>query len=215
METVDPAEFRRLLDESPGEREVAAYLRDHPWIVFWTLCATGGHVKYVLSEFRLGTQYVADLVVLHAFSSTWKTFLVELEPADDPVFNKDGTPGRRLTIATRQVDDWRGLIEQNQDSVRRDLVRCAKQRDLLGCSPRSEPCNYTGNYLADPRTHIYFQYKIVIGRSSKLAPDICALMGRYRPNHNVELVSYDRLLGLAERRYGGAGGQAIVSANAV
>jgi len=206
METVDPAEFRRLLNESPGEREVAAYLRDHPGIVFWTLCATGGHDKYVFSEFPLGTQYVADLVVLHAFSSTWKTFLVELESADDPVFNKDGTPGKRLATATRQVDDWRGFIEQNQDLVRRDLVRCAKQRDRLGYSHKSEPCNYTGDNLADPRTRIHFEYKIVIGRSSTLAPNIRALMGRYRPNHNVELISYDRLLDLAERRYGSTEG---------
>jgi hypothetical protein len=147
-----------------------------------------------------------DLVVLHAFSSTWKAIFVELEPSDDSVFNKDGTPGKRLAIATRQVDDWRGFIEQNQDLVRRDLVRWAKQRDRLGYSSKDEPCNYTGDRLADPHTRIDFEYKIVIGRSSALAPETRILAGRYHTNRNVELISYDRFLGVAERRYGSADG---------
>ena len=192
------AEFQRLLDHSAAERNLAAHLRAHAWIMFWAMCATGGHDEYVLSEFPLGNEYVADFVVLQSYSYTWEIYFVELEAANDPVFNKDGTPGKRLAVATRQVDSWRAFIEQNSDLVRRDLVRYAKRRDRLGYSCSSEPCNYTGDYLADPRTRIQFKYRIVIGRSSKLSPEVRGLMGRYQQNH-VELMSYDRLLRVADR----------------
>lgn len=161
-------------------------------------------MRYVLPEFPLGSQFCADIVILNAYSGVWQAFFIELEPVDDPVFTKAGIPSNRLATAIRQVDDWRAYIQQNHDTVRRDLVRWAMERDTLRYSSKPEPFNYSGDYLADPRTRISIRYKVVIGRSSGLGREVRERMGRYTDQHDIELVSYDRLLRLAERRYGGA-----------
>jgi len=155
----------------------------------------------VFEEFPLGGAFLVDLVLLNSYSGAWEAHLIELEPVADPIFTKKRTPSERLAIAIRQIDDWRTYVEQNKEAVRRDLVRWAKRRDLLGYSGRGEPCNYSGDRLADPNTVILFRYHVVIGRSTKLVNLSRILAGQYSGNHWIEVVTYDRLLRLAEYRY--------------
>jgi hypothetical protein len=85
--------------------------------------------------------------------------------------------------------------------VRRDLVRLVKRSDRLGYSLRKDPSNYSGDRLADPESYLRFEFKVVIGRSSRMSAKERALMGRIHGRHSVEVVSYDRLLQLARARY--------------
>lgn len=108
-EHVDPREFRTLLERDGDERRLAAYLRQHPWITYWTFCTASGHDRCVLHEFPLGSRFKADVVILNSFSGCWEAYLIELEPANVTPFTKDGRPGRRLSAALRQVDDWKAF----------------------------------------------------------------------------------------------------------
>ncbi len=201
IETVDPSEMRDILESEKDERKIASYLRDNPRIVYWTLCPASGHTRYAFSEFPLGSEFKADFVLLNSYSGAWEAYFIELEPIDDQLFTKNRTPSQRLATAIRQIDDWHGYIERNLESVRRDLVRWVKKYDILGYSSTDNPCNGTGHYLADSNTVIWFKYAIVIGRSSMLNEEQRNLAGRYRNNHQAEVITYDRLLDLAERRY--------------
>lgn len=201
MERIDLAEFRAVL-ENPGERMASAYLRANPRVLYWTLCSTGGHDRYLFSEFAIGSQYVADVVILNSYSGAWEAYFIELEPAGDAVFTKAGTPTRRLAGALQQIDDWREYVDQNGDQLRRDFVRWAKSHDRLGYSSGANPSNYSGDRLADPKTVILFKYAVVIGRSSSMTVHARSLSGRHAKHHFVEILSYDRFLHLAERRYG-------------
>jgi len=79
-----------------------------------------------------------------------------------------------------------------------------KTKDRLGYSDKGEdPCNLSGDRLADPNTFVHFKFKIVIGRSSRLSEAQRHLVGRYAGHRHAELVTYDRLLRLAEYRYEG------------
>ena len=176
---MDPAKFRLLLERSSGEREIAAYLKAHPWIVYWTFCPSSGHDRYLLTEFPLGSQFCADMVILNAYSGVWETLFIELEPIYDRTFTKTGTPSKRLALAARLVGDWRAYMEQHLDAVRQDLVIWAKKRDRLHYSSREEPCNYTRDFLADPGTYIHLKYTILIGRSSLLNREDRVRKGRY------------------------------------
>lgn len=201
MESVDLDQFRAVLQD-PGERIAAAYFRDNPRILYWTICPASGHDRYVFFEFPLGSQFVADALILNSYSGAWEATLIEFEPVGDPVFTKGGTPSRRLAGALKQVEDWDEYIRHNGDLIRRDLVRWASRYDKLGYSEGEDPSNFSGDKLADSRSLILYKYAIVIGRSSNMPQDRRWLAGRSARHHTSEIISYDRFLRLAERRYG-------------
>jgi hypothetical protein len=203
-ESVDVNEFRRVLSESRDERTAVEFLKSAPWVPYWTFCSTGGHDRYAIFEFPLGCAHKCDLLLLNSYSGYWEALFVEFEAVVDRVFTKAGVPSKRLAIAQRQVDDWNAYITQHREVVRADMVRYAKRKDRLKYSARTgEPSNFGGDRLSDPTTHINFKFKIVIGRSSSLSPEARQLAGRYLADRSAELVTYDRLLHLAERRYEG------------
>jgi hypothetical protein len=202
VEAVDVEQLRRILATDPSERSVVAYMQSAPWIPYWTFCASSGHDRYAIFEFPLGNAYKCDLLLLNSYSGSWEALFIEFEPVGDRVFTKAGVPTKRLAAAQKQVDEWSTFIERNRELVRADMVRYAKAKDRLLYSVRKgEPSNMSGQRLADPTTYIVIRYKIVIGRSSVMSPEALALAGRYRSSRNAEVVSYDRLLHLAERRY--------------
>jgi hypothetical protein len=200
-----PLKLEKTLRSCPGERTIAAYLRRHPHLVYWTFSPLGGHDRYILTEFPLGNQFKVDFVVINSHSGAWIVNFIELEPVSDRIFNKDRTPSRRLAIAIRQIDDWRIYLKSNESQVRADLVRWVKTRDILGYSSRGkEPCNYSGDQLADPRSVILAEFSVIIGRSTKLDAERRSLLGHYSLNHDIAVITYDRFIELAMKRYGEA-----------
>lgn len=200
-EEVNPLEFERILNSSVNERSAAAYLKLAPWIPYWTLCALGGHCRYALPEFPLGAEWKVDLLILNSYSGAWEAHFIEFEPVGDKILTRKRTPTKTFAIAIRQIDDWRRYFERNRNVVRADMVRLATKNDKLGYDTDVEPCNYSGDRLLDPSTVILDHYHIVIGRSTVLSPETRQLMGRYLPDHGVQVVSYDRFLQLTKRRY--------------
>jgi Domain of unknown function (DUF4263) len=203
-EKVSVAEFRRILDEAPDERTLTEYLKNAPRIPYWTFCKAGGHDRYAIPEFPLSNLYKADLLLLNSYSGAWEAIFVEFESADDPVFTKNGVPSKRLAIAQRQIDEWRAFNQRYPDLVRAEMVRSAKRSDCLGYSDKDdEPMNDSGDRLADPGSFFHWHYRIVIGRRSTLTKEKRDLLGRYANGHDVEIVTYDRLLRVAEHLYEG------------
>jgi hypothetical protein len=202
QENVDVGHLRTILATTTGEREITEYLKRNPWIAYWTICPASGHDRFAIYEFPLGSSFKCDLLLLNSYSGVWEAIFVEFEPVDDPVFTKKHIPSKCLAIAQRQIDDWRNYVEDNKDHIRKDLVRFAKKFDKLGYScRREEPSNYSGNRLSDPNSYLEFKFKIIIGRSSQLSPEVRRLMGRSHGHYDLEIISYDRLLYLAEMRY--------------
>lgn len=204
-ENVNPAALRRLLDSQATERQLHSYIRRHPWVLYWTLCTAAGHSRYVLPSFPLGARYKTDFTILNSYSGAFEVYFIELEPATDRIFTRTGNPSRRLATAIKQIDDWRAFFEFNHAHVRSTLVDWARRKDVLGYHPNSEPFNYSGQHLHDPATPLLDHYLVVIGRSSAQSRDIQHLAGRFGRGHRAEVMSYDRILHLAERRYSGKG----------
>jgi antiviral defense system Shedu protein SduA len=177
------------------------YLRHNPWVLYWTLCSAGGHSRYVLPGFPLGARYKTDFALVNSYSGAFEVFFVELEPPGDCAFTRAGNPSKRLAGAIKQVDDWRAFFELYQHEVRVTLVSWTKRKDVLGYHPKSEPFNYAGQRLSDPEAPLLDKYLIVIGRSGHQSAETRHRAGRFGRGHSVEVVSYDRLLGLAQRRY--------------
>lgn len=194
-------EYPSLLDSTSGEREVSEHLRKCPQLLYWSLCRSSGHDRYVFREFPLGSSFKADFVVLNSYSGVWELFFVELEPVDSPLFTKAGVASKRLAGAIKQVDDWRRYFDENKAQLRADLVRWAKARDLLGYSSREEPSNFSGNRLADAATYLEARYVIIVGRRESFGPEEARRKAEYRTTHSVEIISYDRISDVVNSRY--------------
>lgn len=198
---VDPASFEALLDNTKGEREISAFLGDHPHVLYWTLCRGAGHSRFVFREFPFGSSYVADFAVVNSYSGVWEVFFVELEPVDSKLFTKAGVPTNRVAGAIKQIDDWRMYLEGNKAGVRADLVRWAKNKDLLGYSDGKDPCNYSNNRLSDPTTVLIDRYWMFAGRRNLTPSDDLARKATFSPGRHIEIATYDRMLDLVRMRY--------------
>jgi hypothetical protein len=148
-------EFQALLDGS--EADLQQFLEGHPELLspthiqMWRKVKLGDHVTDLV--FREPTDYV----------------LVELEAPSRPLFRRDGHQTQELTHAIGQVQDWLRYIEENLDTVRREL-------DLQSIS--SQP-----------------QCLVVIGRSRTLADrDRKKLATIQRTHPKVRIVTYDDVL---------------------
>ncbi|RYD56704.1 MAG: DUF4263 domain-containing protein [Sphingobacteriales bacterium] len=190
-------ELERILSESKGERAASAFLSQHPNIVRWAVCWTGGHNAFVLKEFPFGSQFKADFVVATSYSGVWEVHLIELEPHDDKVITKDGLPSNRLNKAITQIKDWQEYIKQNPVSFRQDLANWCTKRDLLGFQELgSVPINNTGDYLSAPDTHIRLKYYIFIGSRANIDKEQRKRMNQFS-DHPLTIFTYGRIFDIA------------------
>jgi hypothetical protein len=190
----------RIINSTAGERGVLRFLAKHPDIVYWAFYRPAGHGVYVVKEFPFGSHYKADFVVPMASSGMWEVHLIELEPPNDKVINKDGTPSHRFNKAISQIHDWESYIAENLYSFRKDLSDWCVKHDLLGLPGGSgPPRNFTGNYLKDSDTHIWFYYYIVIGRRELIKEEQRRRMNQImRGNRNLKVYTYGMLLDVAK-----------------
>lgn len=201
VDNVDPEDLNEILDKKAGERDISSFLKKNPDLVYWTFCRTGGHVNYVFSEFTIGNQFKADLVVLHTHSGGFEAHFIELEPVRDTIFNKNNTPSKKLAIAIRQIDDWKEYIKTNEWNLRKDLVRWAIKKDLLNKKDKDhDPSNYAKEILTDPSVGLFFTFYIIIGLRKNLTKEKRLLKNRYRENHGIDIGSYDRFVDTAMTR---------------
>ncbi len=191
-------QLQTILENSSGERKVIKFLARHPDIVRWAFCRTGGHSTYVVKEYPFGSRYHADFVVPMSYSGAWDVHMVELEPIDDRVINKDGTPSKRLNKAISQINDWADYIKKNPYQVRQDLSDWCVKHDLLGIHGKyGPPSNYTGDDLRDPETYICYKYHIVIGRREKIDKEKRKKMNQYSGSMSIDICTYGRFVDIA------------------
>jgi hypothetical protein len=150
------AEFKTLLDSNPEREQVLqTFLQRHPIL----LCPT--YVQ-MWPKLPLGSN-ITDFVFCNA---TREYLLVELERSTLPLFRKDGHPTADFTHAQGQILDWKRYLEDNLQTVQREL-------GLTGIS-----ANPTG--------------LIVIGRSSSLqAIDRRKLQTMMNGNPQLRIMTYD------------------------
>jgi Shedu protein SduA, C-terminal len=181
------------------ERDAHAALKMRPRVL-WLAFSHGWHENIVLSEFRFGTEFRADFLLLSAHSGAWHATFIELEPPSARLYLKDGTESVLLRRALRQVKDWANWLRKNDSSFRQDLRRALEEAAKKDRDIETNPSNYSGNHLLDPRTVVCDHYVIVIGRRQQLTP-----MDQERRStesihtQGLEIATYDRLLDLARK----------------
>lgn len=181
-----------------GERAATKFLKEHPEVVVYKFCMSGGHSKYVLNEFPLGSRYRADFVIPFSYSGVWEVHFVELENTDDTVITKEGKPSQRLNSAISQINDWSDYIERNRVSVQKDLSDWCMKKDLLKWHQNEHPpSNLTSDYLHDPETYVDFRFHIIIGRRDNISKEKRRKMNQYSRNTIIKVGTYDCFIDIA------------------
>ncbi|MDO9443665.1 MAG: DUF4263 domain-containing protein [Beijerinckiaceae bacterium] len=115
--SADVAMLAEAVDSARVERDMQAYLQQHPEMLIHHL--GGGHGRWVIPQARLGAQHVTDFIIGDADSLGRHWTAVELEGPQRPMLTKAGDPSQFLWHAIRQIIDWRVWIELNRDYAAR------------------------------------------------------------------------------------------------
>jgi len=163
-------QLESVLDGAGDERPIQSFLENNPALL--GMLAQRSE-RYVLSQKRLGSQFVPDFVVGDVDSLGIHWFVVELEAPNVPVYLKDGsTLGAQARKGVKQIDDWREWLVSN--------VAYARQ------SPSDN-----GLGLFDIRGDA--QALVLVGRRSSLITKNEAARQQLR-SHGIHVHTYDWLL---------------------
>lgn len=190
-------ELKNLL-EQPGltERQVHALLKSHLDLIIGSFATSWNYAK-AFSEVEFGSEFRADFVVLCANSGYWTAHVVELKSPLANLYDKKGDKSADLRRVERQIAQRAEWRRQNEQRFREVLANLVSDEDPAFCSSASVHVAARSELL-DPRTVVYIEGHIVIGRSSKLTPEQRALrrQNEYTKGQwgSPELLTYDRIL---------------------
>jgi hypothetical protein len=193
--------FVEALNQAKGEREIHAFLKKDPLLVWATFMNCGGHSDYVIPEFSLSGKYYADFVVMQSFSGGWNIAFIELEPVDENPFIKDGSPSKRLRGAVKQINDWHDFERDEGASLRSHLAEAAWRYDTLYPERNLAREPWCAKLpLRDPKTYLCCKYYIVMGRRSHFNEELIHVKSKFARHHNnAEILTYDRFIEAAEK----------------
>ncbi len=150
------AEFKGLLDSNPGREQILqVFLQSNPVLLYPT------HVR-MWPKLPLGAT-ITDFVFRDA---NQEYLLVELERSTLPLFRQDGHATADLTHAHGQIIDWKRYLEDNLQTVQREL-------GLTGITPNPSAL-------------------LVMGRSQSLLPrDRRKLQTMTNESPKLRIMTYD------------------------
>jgi len=178
------------------EGPISSFLKLHPLILSHTVKGFA-FSRLVSPEFRFGTDFRADFVLLGPYSGGCDIHFVELEPPGAALFTKRGRPAKRLNEALSQVNDWKRYIEKHRDAVLHELSKHVQKHELVFDYHESEPTCNGGWHLYHPEIWLHWHYSIIIGRRSELSMREQGLKASFSNTNGVEIITYDRLLDAA------------------
>ncbi len=173
--------YRAVLETANDERPLQKHLALHPILLVQHL--GGGHGRWVLSQKRLGAEYVTDFVIGERSSSGFEWQFVELQSPRGQLFvPSSGRQSKQLDEGLRQINEWRRWLAANRDYARR---------------PRDQNGLGLVNVSADDPG------LLLIGRETDLTPTDRDRRRQLAAKLNVNIRTYDWLVRRAEARLQG------------
>ncbi len=192
------ASLTAALEAAENERQLQPFLKKHPLLVRNALNVWAWNYVEVFPEFRCGPDFRADFLIVSADSGSWHAVFVELKSHRDRLFTKAGVPSRALAIGLRQLDDWERWVQRQDAMFREHLSTLLAPRCVPAQCSRGDRHMTATTEVRDPRTVIWFRFKLLMGRRHELTDEDQDRRGSYHVKDR-ELVTYDRLLDYARR----------------
>lgn len=160
-------EIKRLIQNN-GMYHIPASLISHYWF--------GHHSTYVFKEFKLGTSYTADYVLVGRASGGHQFIFIECESLYGRITIEDGSFGDAITKGIRQVNDWKAYIAANYSSLYEEF-RKHTSKSLPEEFSRFDPTR--------------FNYIVIAGRRTNFNERTYRLARQSEHDTNVAILHYD------------------------
>ena len=184
------------LVKARNERELQPFLKQYPLLIRNALNVWAWNYVDVLPEFRFGSDFRADFLILSADSGSWHATLVELKSHRSRLFTKQGLPSRSLNTALRQLDDWELWLRRYENLFRASLSKHFESKKVIAfCSP-ADRHRMAETEITDPRTRLDLKYRILMGRRNELDIEDQERRGLLSAKGR-DIVTYDRLIDVA------------------
>jgi hypothetical protein len=174
----DVEAYCKVLDEATDEKPLQKHFANNPLLLIQHL--RGGHGRWVLSQKRLGSEYVPDFVVGEKSSSGFEWQFVELQSPRARLFvPSSGRYSPQFDEGIKQIQEWRRWLDDN-----RQYARNPKSRNGLGLTDVSG---------RDPGL-------LLIGREVDLDENDRQRRRQLDRDLNIRIHTYDWLIREAETR---------------
>lgn len=139
----------------------------------------GHHEAALFKEFPLGSNFVADYLLVGRASGGWQFIFVEFENPYGRITLQDGNFGETIRKGINQIDEWKPFIEGYYSTISAEFEKYTSQ-DL--------PREFTR--FDTTRMH----YVVVAGRRTDYNETTRQLQRRCERERNIKLLHYDNLL---------------------
>jgi Domain of unknown function (DUF4263) len=118
--------LRAVIETAKDERPIQRHLARNPHLLVQHM--GGGHGRWVLSQKRLGSEYVPDFVMAERSTGGFEWQFVELQSPRERLFvASSGRQSRHLDEGIRQIFEWRRWLGNNFNYAQR-----SRSKDGLG-----------------------------------------------------------------------------------
>ena len=182
--------LRILDDPDAGEREILNFVRDNEYYflvgsLFRRFCF-GHHEAFLFREFPLGTEHVADYLLVGKNSGGYEFVFVEFESPRGAITTRTGDFGDAIRKGINQAKDWNRWLDANFPTLHTRFERA------LGRHRPDLPKEF---YKSDrSRRH----YVVVAGRRADYNEKTYALRRELAKENGILLQHYDNLADLTE-----------------
>jgi len=184
-------QFKKIaLNEDATERKASAFLKKYPYVIIQLFNRSWNFYR-IFPEFRMGSDFRADFVIISADSGAWHGQFVELEGPNDSPYTKSGAPSTKLNLAIQQTKDWQDFIYAQKANLMHEFAKLIKplkspaQNNLMGHGVLADV------ELEHPNTLIDFDYYVIIGNSQNFTDSDRKAHKHYSTGDGV--VTYDRV----------------------
>jgi hypothetical protein len=159
--------LKNMLVTSQDERSWQNFLNNNPEPVGWLFAMGISPATLVRPQFRLGSDFVVDFMIVDTPQWTQVT-LVEIESPASQAFKPDGKHGPKLVEAVAQTVAWKSWARNEFGTFRKEVVKAILELDNFG----SYEALYKGRVLPNIAAgNFSVVTAIVIGRRNELHPN--------------------------------------------
>lgn len=175
----EAATFSRALSKSRSEQDFQRYIKkNRKWFIPGSIFLDynfGHHDAYLFPEQKIGTDYIADYMLIGKNSDGYSIVLVEFEDANtDFILKSSNSEAESVRKGITQIRDWKRWMDSNKDFFMKD-------------------CGLHKFGIDIPTSRIY--YYLVVSRREYMDERATELRSQiaYEMN-NLKIVSFDRLV---------------------
>jgi hypothetical protein len=188
-------DFKILFDDTnTKEQDILNFIRDRgAYHIIGSIQKEnynfGHHGTFIFPEFKLGSSYEADYLILGKNSDGFHLVFVELQNPYGKIVISNGDEGEEIRKGLNQVDDWDRWIEGNYSSISEVLERY-KHPNL----------DLPKEFYKLDKTRI--KYVVVAGRRSDFSEKLRWKKRKLSESKKIILLHYDNLYDFAVKAIG-------------